>query len=576
MPKKPMSGYQETGKNEKALFTLKVHRGDGMVLLGMNWKDGKPPADFVGFSVEYREPKGEKFFPLRNRINFPGAKKDDPNVRYTLSSPLQIFRWVHFPRNAEMEGLFTYKVKPVFMNAAGELSYGESQQCSIALARETYPRILNVTFTRGFISSQAFVDHYEKDGAIKTLLPGKSKLGLDFKPTHPKAEEALAWMGFEAFNAILEVLDDAIKNKKAKVCMIAYDLNEPEIVNRLKKLKKRLRIIIDNSKEHGAKGSAENEAAKMLEATAGTDNVTRQKMGSLQHNKTIVVDGPGLKKVVCGSTNLSWRGIFVQNNNAIVLTGTKSVELFNEAFENFQTVGKSNKVSLFNTTKSATWQSLGIPDIEAKVTFSPHSDANSVLQSIGDDVATIESSLLYSMAFLAQTGGPIREALTKITENKKIFVYGIADKPVGGISLKKDDGNPQPVSPAIIAKNIPEPFKKEPSGGGGIRMHHKFLVMDFNTDNARVYMGSYNFSGVADSKNGENLLLIKDRRVATSYMIEAVRIFDHYEFRLAQAKAQTKQKKLELKFPPKNKKEKPWWDKYYSNKRYIRDRELFS
>ena len=152
MAKKPVSGYQETGTNEAALFTLKVHRGDGMALLGMNWKQGKPSLDFVGFSIEYKEPEGNKFYPLRNRITFPNAPKDDPNVRYTVRSPLQKFRWVHFPRNAEMEGLFTYKVKPVFMNKVGELSYGESQQCSIALARETYPGKLNVVFTRGFIS----------------------------------------------------------------------------------------------------------------------------------------------------------------------------------------------------------------------------------------------------------------------------------------------------------------------------------------------------------------------------------------------------------------------------------------
>ncbi|MEO9003475.1 MAG: phospholipase D-like domain-containing protein, partial [Ginsengibacter sp.] len=572
MAKKPVSGYQETGANAAALFTLKVHRGEGMALLGMNWKQDKPPFDFVGFSIEYKEPEGDKFYPLRNRITFPNSPKNDPNVRYTVRSPLQKFRWVHFPRNAELEGSFTYKVKPVFMNKAGELSYGESQQCSIALARETFPEELNVTFTRGFVSSQAFVDNYEKHGAIKTLLPAKANEGLTFKATHPDAEKALDWMGFEAYNAILSVLDDAIKNTSAIVYVIAYDLNQPEIVDRLKKLKKRLHIIIDNSADHGAEGSAENQAEAMLKVTAGEDNVLRQKMGSLQHNKTIVVDGRGLKKVVCGSTNLSWRGIFVQNNNAIILTGNKSVNLFKEAFENFRAVGQSNKVSIFNDTKSAKWQPLGLVDIDARVAFSPHSEKNSVLQSIGDDIDSVESSLLYSMAFLAQTGGPIREALTRITESTNVFVYGIADKPVGGITLKSTDGNPQPVSPDVISKNIPEPFKQEPTGGSGIRMHHKFLVMDFNTDNARVYMGSYNFSGVADLKNGENLLLIKGRKVATSYMIEAVRIFDHYEFRLAQSKADTKQKKLELQLPPTNKKQKPWWDKYYSNKRRIRDR----
>ena len=35
----PMSEFQVTGSNANALFTLKVHRGDGMALVAMDWKD---------------------------------------------------------------------------------------------------------------------------------------------------------------------------------------------------------------------------------------------------------------------------------------------------------------------------------------------------------------------------------------------------------------------------------------------------------------------------------------------------------------------------------------------------------
>ena len=37
--------FQVSGQNAAALFTLKLHRGDGMTLLAMNWKNGKPPQD---------------------------------------------------------------------------------------------------------------------------------------------------------------------------------------------------------------------------------------------------------------------------------------------------------------------------------------------------------------------------------------------------------------------------------------------------------------------------------------------------------------------------------------------------
>jgi phosphatidylserine/phosphatidylglycerophosphate/cardiolipin synthase-like enzyme len=86
---------------------------------------------------------------------------------------------------------------------------------------------------------------------------------------------------------------------------------------------------------------------------------------------------------------------------------------------------------------------------------------------------------------------------------------------------------------------VPEPFKPEPAGGSGIRMHHKFVVIDFDKPTARVYLCSYNFSVPADTQNGENLLLIRDRRIAVSCL-------------------------------------EPWWAEYYADVSKIRVRELFA
>src|SRR5262245_50532804 len=120
--------FQAVGQNDAAPFTLKVHRGDGMALLAMNWKNGKPPDEFVGFAIEYREPDGTKFFALKNRIAIPGLDGETNSNRLsTKLSPIQKFRWVHFPRNAELEGEFHYRVTPMFMNEADELSEGVAQ-----------------------------------------------------------------------------------------------------------------------------------------------------------------------------------------------------------------------------------------------------------------------------------------------------------------------------------------------------------------------------------------------------------------------------------------------------------------
>src|SRR4029077_13298048 len=225
--------------------------GEGMTLIAMNWKSGQPPQNFVGFAIEYQEPGGNQFFALNNRLGFLDAAGNvDPTALSTLQSPIQKFRWVHFPRNADLDGNFQYRVTPMFMDAQNKLSTGEPQDVAIQLARETYPGIANVTFTRGFVSSQAFVDRYIKDGPIDTLVPPLADKGLDFTPSHPDSVAALAWMGFEARAAILETLDQAIADK-AEVRVIAYDFNLPEIVERLEKLGSSLYTNIRDNTEHG-------------------------------------------------------------------------------------------------------------------------------------------------------------------------------------------------------------------------------------------------------------------------------------------------------------------------------------
>jgi phosphatidylserine/phosphatidylglycerophosphate/cardiolipin synthase-like enzyme len=461
------------------------------------------------------------------------------------------------------------------MDAQDNLTKGEPQQAPIVLARETYPGIANVTFTRGFVSSQAFVDRYMKDGPINTLVAPKAADGLNFKSTHPDSVAALAWMGFEARAAILDTLDQAIADG-AEVRVVAYDFNLPEIVDRLVKLGSKVKVIIDDSKGHGGDGTAETQAEGMLVASAGRANVKRQHMGDLQHNKTIAVNGPKVKKVVCGSTNLSWRGFFVQANNAFVLTGQTAVNLFFGAFDNYFN-DAANDVAGFGAKPSADWSDLGLPGIDAKVAFSPHSAGNAKLDGIATDLKdNTTSSLLYSLAFLYETPGVVLDAIKAVTANKNLFVYGISDKKVGGLDVQDPSGNVAPVFAAELGADVPEPFKSEPTGGMGTRMHHKFTVIDFDKPTARVYLGSYNFSTPADRKNGENLVIVRDKRIAVSYMIEALSLFDHYSFRVAEKAATAKGEKLHLAKPPRAPGDKPWWQDAYTVPHKIRDRELFS
>jgi hypothetical protein len=580
--------HKVTGSNAAAAFSLTAYRGDGMVMLAMNWRDGEPPDDFVGFAITYKSPQGKKFGPLDNLIRFPDAIDPTPNPDST-DSPFQRFRWVHFPKTFFHDGACSYQVTARHMNAQNKLRDGDTQSVSIVVGGETYPGQLDVTYTRGFMSSQAFVrDFANPDG----ILPAEGDDPLTFTTTtDPKKKGALPWMGFGARYAILKVLDEAIATPDATVDVVAYDLSQREIVDRLVSLGPRLRIIVDDSIDardpkkkyppakdtgHGVDDSPETAAATRLVASAGADHVVRQHMGKLQHNKTIIVRGATLQRVVCGSTNFSWRGLYVQNNNAIVFRTAEAVAPFAAAFESYF----AHQTRFRSQPASVGWSPLGLTGIEAKVTFSPHSASNAVLQQIADDIRTAKKSVFYSLAFLYQTPGSIMDAISAVSNDDKIFVYGISNQRVKGIVLHKDAENPVPVAPASLVKgNTPYPFSVEPTINGGVQMHHKFIVIDADTPDARVYSGSFNFSGSADTSNGENLMLIRDARVASSFMVEALSMFDHYSYRIkfqdAPLPDENGPRPVGLKAPPRAPGETPWWKPFYEPGGKQRDRKLF-
>ena len=577
-----MDDFKIYGQAADAAFTLTLHRGEGMCLLAMNWRGGqRPPDDFVGFMIEFREPGIDRWWTLNNRLSFTDASKiTDKSKLSTRLSPIQKFRWVHFPFAAALPGAYSYRVTPVFMSPTDELSYGTAQTADVVLKRETYPGELNLGFTRGFVSSQAFVDNYgSSSGDVDALIPPgatKGDTGLLFHSTDPKAAVAYPWMGFAARQQIIDLLDAAIADAGAQVRLVAYDFDLAEVYDRVVQLAGRIKVIIDNSGSHKAAGSAENTAETLLQQKLGADNMLREHCGGLQHNKFIVVGGT-VNRAVCGSTNFSWRGFYVQNNNAITISGADATGPFLKAFDAYW--GALNSSQKFAAAGLGGWIKLPLPSVDAELCFSPHAADTARLKELADDIATAGSSLLYSLAFLYQTPGPIYDAIDGVTKTKDRFVYGISDRQIkkgnlGGLDVTMPDGNTAPVYPSALSKNVPPPFKQEPTGGSGIRMHHKFVVIDFDKPTARVYVGSYNFSGAADTANGENLMVIRDRVATTAFMVEALSMFDHYHFRVA-ASAATSNAPLVLAKPPVAG-AKPWFDVDYNTAYKIRDREIFS
>jgi len=574
---------------------MKLWRGERMCLIGFD-VPAPAPADLVGFAIERRAPGRRKFEPLKNRLAFSydepittavtGARKYP-----STQAPFQKFRWIDFPFDPRA-GNYLYRGTTMHMPSDGKLEPGTSIDLGVSLAPVTYDGFIDVGFTRGFASSQAFRDKFPDDATIdqigRTIIPSDADAGLEFtKAKQPK--DIYGWLGFEAYDLIFSFLDDVVADPTVTLDVLAYDLNEPDILGLLERLGKRLRMIIDDSATtkngvltgHGANDSAESQAATRLQASAGASNVHRTHFANLQHHKVLIARRNGVPfKVLAGSTNFSFRGLYIQSNNVLVFDDPSVAGLFGSVFEAaFEDPAGFASEEL--ATKWHTVQDPGRPPLH--VCFSPHTSSDISLNPVRGAIEQASSSVLYAVAFLSQIkSGPTKEAFDRLI-NRPVFSYGITDKR-GQLQLRKPDGSVGLVDFGYLAGNAPEPFKSEWNGGKGINVHHKFVVTDFSLPTAKVFTGSSNVAPSGEKGNGDHLFLIEDRKVAVAYAIEALRVFDHLHFRDRMKAAgirprggRAKRDSLKLRKPRAISGEPAWFEEYYvAGSQKERDRLLFA
>jgi hypothetical protein len=543
-------------KESSGGLTFKLYRGEGVALLAFDLDPAQATDDFVGFSVEVKYPGSDHWGALRNRLSFElPPLPDRPRSFKSTEAPFQKFRWIHVPTETPA-GEFRYRVTARYMDAAGTLNAGPQVENAISLAPQSIDGFLNVGFTRGFASSQAYADRFHNEAGI--LPPPGSPAAESLAHNMAPFEPHYTWLGFEARRLIIDLLDQAAADPTLTLDALIYESKEPGILLRLEALGNRVRAIVDDHGEQGEATSAETISADRL--TAAGAQVKRMHFGRQQHNKVLIVRKNGQPlRVLTGSTNYSLRGLYIQANNALLFEDDVVASRYGELFDAYWT-----KPTKFRQNPlSQQWHVVrDQPGSRVSVCFSPHSDSALSLDPVAHAIENAESSVLYSIVFLNQLSGSVREALDELML-RSLFSYGVAQR-TSGLDVHKPDGSRGLVPFAYLAENAPEPFKAEWSGqtqGHSNMVHHKFLVTDFNGDRPTVFTGSSNMAAGGETTNGDNLLWIEDRKIAIAYAIEALRLFDHFHFRVnaSQPGALTT---LRLSKPPAPG-EKPWFSQYY-------------
>jgi phosphatidylserine/phosphatidylglycerophosphate/cardiolipin synthase-like enzyme len=567
MAKKKLIKKSQSGSKLKKSTGLivKGYAGDGTALIAFSL-DKKYISGLAGFAIKRTDPTGKSEY-LPNRLNFTDLVTSDTTAESRIwtpsnEAPFQKFRWIDVP-GENNPGEYKYDVTAMYFNKEGKLTEGGSNSISLNIAPKFSPDF-EFGFTRGYLSSQAYVRRFRSNPDIRPA--GPKVLKYDTSSFTQKYE----WLGYHARKMIFDFLDECLRNPDITVDLFAYDLDEPDVISSLQKLGKRLRAFLDDAQLHTKKGALEIEAHKLLMKSAGSANVKQGHFYRFAHDKVMIMKRNGKPvKVITGSANYSVRGLYVQANNVLVFKDEQIAELYEEAFEQ-----SFNDESQFRNSEIAEgWFDLDDKNLPGcSVAFSPHESGAVSLSKVSEAIKNAKSSVLFAVMELSG-GGSVMQQLKDLPSHKGLFSYGMTQAKTGLKVYKPGEANGIIVPFSYLNKQVPKPFDKEFSGGSGIVIHHKFIVIDFNSKNSIVFTGSSNLAEGGEKNNGDNLLAIYDPKVANSYAIEAVRLVDHYHFRAAMKEAKTT-RPLVLESSKKN---QQWWLPYYDIKNIkYRDRILFT
>ena len=301
-----------TEQNSKNGLHVKAYTGDSMTLLAFDIDEKLNKSNFVGFTIQYKTPKGKKYY-LYNSLNFEGNEA----LTHSNNAPFQKFRWIHVPGvthqdlNKYEQGTYTYFITPRYYNESKKnlepLDKNLTVDVSIKVQRFVDGPV-ELAFTRSYLTSQAYQYRFGTDNNIipkgDWLFKTSKKFVTRNKYTY-SYEDLYEYLGFTARQRILELLDDALSNEKTTIEMFAYDFNEPQIASKCLELAKagKLRVILDDSittkttksgkktkSGHGTSASTESKFEALFNnAKTGNSDITRGHFSRLQHNKIFIV-----------------------------------------------------------------------------------------------------------------------------------------------------------------------------------------------------------------------------------------------------------------------------------------------
>jgi phosphatidylserine/phosphatidylglycerophosphate/cardiolipin synthase-like enzyme len=216
----------------------------------------------------------------------------------------------------------------------------------------------------------------------------------------------------------------------------------------------------------------------------------------LMHDKFVIIDR---SEVWMGSLNFTVSGAYEDNNNLVHIRSVKIAENYTAEFEEMYTE------DLFGPDASAMTPnpSVTVDNIQIETYFSPD---DGVAAHLVELLQGAQESI-YFMAY-SFTSDDIANAVRE-RASAGVTVAGVMDDS----QAKSNQGTEyDPFRQAGLDVRL--------DGNKGL-MHHKVLIIDRSI----VVTGSYNFTGSAEDRNDENLIVFYSPDIAEFYLAEFQRVF---------------------------------------------------
>jgi len=560
-------------------LTVVAHAGNNTVLLGMSLSDEIIKAHgkiLAGFAI-WRKEAGYPEQPVLNRIGFDNRM--DAAGTASFLAPIQQFRWLDVPPKG-FHGLVTYRVQLLFFSGKSVETTG-GPQVQLSISPVVRSGTLSVGFTRGMFSALA-----REKWLQKVLRPsGRRQFDFDTKPF----QEAYEWLGGGARRLLFDFLTECVADKSARVDVIAFDLDEPDIVAMLCRLGRRLRVIVDDNHKH-----VDRRLKRKLTA-AGARVFLNRHSRFLRYRAIIKIGATGKPlAVLFGSTDFALHGLYAHPNNVFVSEDPQIACAFAAAFECFLTDPPPEEFRRTPIAEGYVESSRTAARDEAPlmVAFGPHRSPETSLNKVANAIRTARQSVLFSVTdSVSNTGAaassPLLESLKEVAERTRIFSYGIAQ-----IGTRLAVQNPEGEMSRLrgLRQIEPEAFRslrKTWQVSKDVAFGQRFVIVDFDTDHSSVFVTSSNFGAGAGRWDAHWVALIRDPAIVHAFMVEGIRQIDHYDFR--QKIAARRSRRLSslgaaatapsptLWHPGLESIKPAWWEPYYDPSDVnLRDRHLFA